>query len=481
MKLESIFLVGFIQVFLIQESLSVIEYDKDSQNDKGSFLWRVESTPPSYFFGTIHVPYTRVWDAIPNNAKQAFAASKRVFFELDLTKPHVISTLSACQLLPNNRHLSQEIPSDLYARLKIHMEYVRTVMPNWVTKEQKRKGIDADYLFSAITANWERKRPIWVTLLVNSLTQSDISSRATVLDIYLSQLAVKNRKRVSAVETVQEQCSPLNQLNNTLVAFALEHTLKQQENLRLGVKTPYFSTDDLIHHYRNGNLDAVIFNQETMMFPSLAHDKASDHMEPLTEREKALATSIDDFFRHHMIDARNKRMASRVINLLVQHPGTPFFFAFGAAHFVGENTILDYVESAGFTIKHIGPNETLPELFSMRGVSPDGRNTVQGTFDDLSEEEKTRAYLQFLQYHQQLEQENETKKFQQMLNQDQNSSQDLKPVTGGTEKNGAGENNENDSINGWTGGANSSEKKLHANNTILILMYTIIAAIVFHF
>jgi len=473
MKLEFLFLLlGFIQVFLIQESLSVIEYDKNSQNDKGSFLWRVESTPPSYFFGTIHVPYTRVWDAIPNNAKQAFAASKRVFFELDLTKPHVISSLSACQLLPKHRHLSQEIPSDLYARLKIHMEYVRTVMPNWVTKEQKRKGIDADYLFSAITANWERKRPIWVTMLVNSLTQSDISSRATVLDIYLSQLAVKNRKRVSAVETVQEQCSPLNQLNKTLVSFALEHTLKQQENLRLGVKTPYFSTDDLIHHYRNGNLDAVIFNQETMMFPSLAQDKTSDHWgEPLTKEEKALATSIDNFFRYHMIDARNKRMASRVINLLVQHPGTPFFFAFGAAHFVGENTILDYVESAGFTIKHIGPNETLPELFSMRGVSPDGRNTVQGTFDDLSEEEKTRAYLQFLQYHQQLEQENETKRFQQMLNKDH---KDLEVGTGNN-----GENN--GSTNGWIGGTNSSSAKLQTN-TILIFMYTFIAAtIVFQF
>ena len=144
--------------------------------------------------------------------------------------------------------------------------------------------------------------------------------------------------------------------------FALEHTLKQQENLRLGLKTTFFSTDDLINHYRNGNLDAVIFNQETIMFPSLAHDKASnDNWEPLTEHEKALASSIDDFFRQNMIDARNKRMASRVINLLVQHPGTPFFFAFGAAHFVGENTVLDYVESAGFTIKHIGPNETLPE------------------------------------------------------------------------------------------------------------------------
>ncbi len=37
------------------------------------------------------------------------------------------------------------------------------------------------------------------------------------------------------------------------------------------------------------------------------------------------------------------------------------------------------------------------------------KNTVQGTFEDLSEEEKTRALLQFLQYHQQHEQENETR------------------------------------------------------------------------
>merc|ERR1719219_2708876 len=117
-----------------------------------------------------------------------------------------------------------------------------------------------------------------------------------------------------------------------------------------------------------------------------------------------------------MIYERNKRMASRVVNMLVQHPRTSFFFALGAAHFIGENTVLDYVESAGFTVKHIAPNETLPELFTMRGISPNGRNTVQGTFDDLSDEEKTRAYLQFLQYHQQLEQENETKKFQEMLN-----------------------------------------------------------------
>ena len=38
-----------------------------------------------------------------------------------------------------------------------------------------------------------------------------------------------------------------------------------------------------------------------------------------------------------------------------------------------------------------------------------------GTFDDLSDEEKTRALLQFLQHHQQLEQENERKQFQDSI------------------------------------------------------------------
>ena len=194
----------------------------NGKEEKKSFLWRVESNPPSYFFGTIHVPYVRVWDAIPQNAKQAFAASKRVFFELDLTKANTITALGACQSLPRHRHLSQEIPSELFARLKIHMEYIKKVIPTWITPDQQKKGLDAQYLFSAITANWERKRPIWVTLIINSLTKSDFASRGyPVLDLYLSQLALKNRKRVSAIETVDEQCQPLNQLNKTLVRYLM--------------------------------------------------------------------------------------------------------------------------------------------------------------------------------------------------------------------------------------------------------------------
>lgn len=179
-----------------------------------SFLWVIKREPPSYFFGTIHVPYTRVWDYIPENTKKAFEFSEHVFFELDLTDPYTISALTNCQLIPNGKNLSEILPRDLYRRLKRHLDYVKLMMPSWLTEDQRGRGLYADYLFNAITGNWERKRPIWVMLMVNSLTESDIKSRGIpVLDLYLAQEAEKLNKVTGAVERVEEQCIPLNGLN----------------------------------------------------------------------------------------------------------------------------------------------------------------------------------------------------------------------------------------------------------------------------
>ena len=105
-------------------------------------------------------------------------------------------------------------------------------------------------------------------------------------------------------------------------------------------------------------------------------------------------------------------------------------------------------------------------LFSMH-MSPNGRNTVQGTFDDLSDEEKTRAYLQFLQYHQQLEQKNETKRFQEMLNHGENH----KKLPINTNSN-ADNTVSNDSI--WYGlNRSSSSVSISYSMIMILLVYTI--------
>ncbi|XP_053788741.1 metalloprotease TIKI1 isoform X4 [Vidua chalybeata] len=267
------------------------------QNELNSFLWTIKRDPPSYFFGTIHVPYTRVWDFIPENSKKAFQQSHIVYFELDLTDPYTISALTSCQLLPKGKNLQDVLPRDIYRRLKRHLEYVKLMMPSWMTPDQRGKGLYADYLFNAIAGNWEQKRPVWVMLMVNSLTEVDIKSRGVpVLDLFLAQEAERLKKQTGAVEKVEEQCHPLNGLNVSQVPNFINATLP-------------------------------------------AH-------------ERITAQEIDSYFRQELIYKRNERMGRRVKDLLEEHPEKSFFFAFGAGHFMGNNTVIDVLRREGYVVEH---------------------------------------------------------------------------------------------------------------------------------
>ncbi|XP_020825167.1 metalloprotease TIKI1 isoform X1 [Phascolarctos cinereus] len=319
---------------------------RTQQSELNSFLWTIKRDPPSYFFGTIHVPYTRVWDFIPENSKAAFQQSSIVYFELDLTDPYTISALTSCQMLPQGENLQDVLPQDIYCRLKRHLDYVKLMMPSWMTPDQRGKGLYADYLFNAIAGNWERKRPVWVMLMVNSLTEVDIKSRGVpVLDLYLAQEAERLRKRTGAVEKVEEQCHPLNGLNFSQVIFALNQTLLQQESLRAGsLQTPY-TTEDLIKHYNCGDLNSIIFSHDNSQVPNFINAT-------LPPQERITAQEIDSYFRQELIYKRNERMGKRVKALLEEYPDKGFFFAFGAGHFMGNDTVLDVLRREGYEVEH---------------------------------------------------------------------------------------------------------------------------------
>ncbi|KAM9324690.1 metalloprotease TIKI2 [Gastrophryne carolinensis] len=323
-----------------------IETLGSQQEELNSFLWTIKRNPPAYLFGTIHVPYTRVWDFIPQNSKKAFQESTNVYFELDLTDPYTISALANCQMLPQGENLQDVLPKDLYRRLKRHLEYVKLMMPHWMTPDQRGKGLYADYLFNAIAGNWERKRPVWVMLMVNSLTEADIRSRGVpVLDLYLAQEADRMRKKTGAVERVEEQCHPLNRLNLSQVLFALNQTLLQHESLRAGSLQAPYTTDDLIKHYNCGNLGAVIFNHDTSQLPAFINTTLPPH-------DQVTAQEIDVYFRKELIYKRNERMARRVMDLLKENRDKTFFFAFGAGHFLGNNTVIDVLKQGGYEVEH---------------------------------------------------------------------------------------------------------------------------------
>ncbi|UJR22685.1 hypothetical protein I4U23_025721 [Adineta vaga] len=48
-----------------------------------TLLWRIEVSPPSYIFGTIHIPYNLVWPHVSNETRQAFQSSTHFYAEID--------------------------------------------------------------------------------------------------------------------------------------------------------------------------------------------------------------------------------------------------------------------------------------------------------------------------------------------------------------------------------------------------------------
>ena len=77
--------------------------------------------------------------------------SNQVYFELDLTNPYTIASLTSCQLLPRGLNLSQVLPPGIYDRLRDHLDWVRQEMQSWITADQAGRGLYADYLYNAIT------------------------------------------------------------------------------------------------------------------------------------------------------------------------------------------------------------------------------------------------------------------------------------------------------------------------------------------
>lgn len=106
------------------------------------------------------------------------------------------------------------------------MEYLKSEAPTWINKG------DGQSIISNILQNWERKRPIWVVVMLLTLLDKSYLSTdkpelpanlfeanhvAPILDLYLMRQA-KYGKITLEIENAEEQCLALNGINGTLVS-----------------------------------------------------------------------------------------------------------------------------------------------------------------------------------------------------------------------------------------------------------------------
>ena len=327
---------------------------KTSDNNNRYFLWRVKNnfSTESYLFGTIHVPYIKLWDAIPRNMMEAFNTTQELYLELDMSE-ETLSSLVTCAQLPNHQTVQDILSPELYLRFKSHLNFLYGKISSWVTARQKKYGLSATLIFNWLFENWETRRPIWTLLKMQMVIENYVTSIEYLqLDTYLGEIGRRFGKVVGGIENVEDTCGIINNLNESQVLFLLNKTMEVDKEVLLGLSTR--DLNNLIQLYRNGTISPAYFSQKFGFFPQLENNEIGSYI--YSDEERKMAEEIHSYLRHHIIFERNKVMTERIKNLIINNLQTSYFFAFGVGHFIGNNSIVDMLKQSNVIVEQIPPD-----------------------------------------------------------------------------------------------------------------------------
>lgn len=82
----------------------------------------------------MHVPYTRLWEFIPENVKTAFSSSEELHLELELLDHATLRKLSSCRLLPGGSKIENLLSEGLISRITDYLDVIKEALPKWMYK-----------------------------------------------------------------------------------------------------------------------------------------------------------------------------------------------------------------------------------------------------------------------------------------------------------------------------------------------------------
>ena len=273
-------------------------------------LWQIEKggLPPSYVFGTMHVPDPEFLQ-LPPPVNDALTRSRIAAFELVTQKGDEISESRhyfAAALLPEELSLSDLLDSTSYAQV-------------WRIAMRQRPStiMIGRYHIS-------RFKP-WFVMETVGRTDSTLSrldrSKPT-LDDMLKLRAREAGKTVVGLETFEEQLAIANDL---------------PMNDQVALLKAYLANYNGWHNY--STYARIYRSGDTAMFYGI-------WLQSLARVEPELAGR----YTERVFDLRNRVMVERALPLIEQDST---FIAVGALHLPGEQGILRLLEQQGFTVTRL--------------------------------------------------------------------------------------------------------------------------------
>ena len=258
-------------------------------------LWKIERSgnEPSYLFGTLHLESPRV-TKLPKQVHQVFSQARSFTTEV-VMHPAARAFYASSIQLPADKELRAYLDNDLYDRL------VKLSEDQYQISEPILSKLKPWVVFTYLS----RPRPV----------------TGRTLDNVLEELAMKQRKSVDGLESIEE-------IVNVMDTLPLDDQIAILEDSICNYDTIVKQWSELIELYLQRDLAGLV---ALNMRP---HDDEA-LFEALMERT---------------LYQRNRRMVERMQELLKEGEA---FIGVGALHLPGERGLLALLQSRGFSVSPV--------------------------------------------------------------------------------------------------------------------------------
>ncbi|HBH35185.1 MAG TPA: hypothetical protein DDW45_01890 [Gammaproteobacteria bacterium] len=269
-------------------------------------LWKINTSPPSWLFGTIHLPDERV-TTLPAEVQSAFDQSKAFYAEVPMDSRMLLrATLGT--LRNDQKTLKDVLPRKTLSRLQLRLKKINPTLSAGAFIGMK---------------TWD------VTTSLALLENKSKHPQSISLDLVLYQSAQMAGKRVGGLESVEQQLGYLDQFSEQEQIEMLDNRLQQMDKAE---KEHTTISEIMIQWYLKGDVENI---HHIIEFP-MPQNQAL--------QQRAVKSLITN---------RNKTMAKSIAEILRLHPGESHFFALGAAHLGGGNSVQNHLRKLGFTTERV--------------------------------------------------------------------------------------------------------------------------------
>jgi len=273
---------------------------------KNPFLWEVTKDKEQfYLFGTMHLgdPDLQV---LPVKLQNIIKNSETVYTEIPMDFSTQLKAVRAV-MREDNATLKEILPEKLYTASEAYVKQINPAL-NLVLFEKMK-------VWAVSTT---------LTMLKHQLKYPTLEA----IDKVIYEYAQSQKVKVAGIEKVEEQLDLMD-------SFTLEEQIINLEATLMYLNGTQDFVDELKQHYLSGDAKKVMGFIESTMFQIPKYQK------------------LEEKFMQRVLYDRNVNMAKRIDAVVKKNSQKQYLFAFGVMHFLGEKSVIEYLEDYGYSVKRL--------------------------------------------------------------------------------------------------------------------------------